>query len=109
MDNLADIEYQIIEEKYLNDNAKFNKGDVVYYEYVYNKNNQQKLGLSIGIAHERLLLRNPIVRNGKPDSIMVVGYRIINPRGIITITEPKITSASEYIFREYLKHKKPAE
>ena len=105
MDNVADIEYQIIEEKYLNDVAKFNKGDVVYYEYTYTKNNQQKLGLSVGIVHERLLLRTPIVRNGKHDSIMVIGYKIINPRGIVTITEPKITSASEYIFREYLKHR----
>lgn len=106
MDNAADIEYQIIEEKYLNDVAKFNKGDVVYYEYTYTKNNQQRIGLSIGIIHERLLLRTPVVRKDKQESIMVIGYKIINPKGIITITEPKITSASEYIFREYLKNRK---
>lgn len=109
MDNKTDIEYQIIEEHYLNDTAKFNKGDVVYFEYSYTKDNQQRLGMSIGIVHERLILHIHIVRNGKHDSIMVIGYKIINPKGIITVTEPKVTSASEYIFREYLKNKYQSE
>lgn len=100
MDNNVDIEYSIIEEKYINDCAKYNVGDVVYYE---NDNHE----MSIGIIHERLIVRKPIIRNKTKDKLIVIGYKIIHPKGVILITEPFVTSASQYIFREYLNHKQP--
>ena len=98
MDDRTDIEYSIIEEKYINDCARYNIGDVVYYE-------NDEHTMTIGIIHERLLVRKPIIRNKKNDELIVIAYKIINPKGIVLITEPHITSASQYIFREYLKHK----
>lgn len=98
MDDRLDIEYSIIEEKYINDYAKHNIGDVVYYE---NDNHE----MVIGIVHERTILRKPIIRNKKHDELIIIGYRIIYPKGVVLITEPHITSASQYIFREYLKRK----
>lgn len=100
MDNNVDIEYSIIEEKYINDCAKYNIGDVVYYE----NNNHE---MSIGIIHERLIVRKPIIRNKTKDKLIVIGYKIIHPKGVVLITEPFVTSASQYIFREYLNHKQP--
>lgn len=100
MDNNVDIEYSIIEEKYINDCAKYNIGDVVYYE---NDNHE----MSIGIIHERLIVRKPIIRNKTKDKLIVIGYKIIHPKGVVLITEPFVTSASQYIFREYLNHKQP--
>ena len=99
MDDRTDMDYSIAEEKYLNDYAKFNIGDVVYYENFGHK-------MSIGIVHERTLLKKAIIRNKKQEYIMTIGYRIINPKGIVLITEPHIVSASQYIFREYLNNKK---
>ena len=99
MDNRADIEYSIIEEKFLNDTAKYNVGDVVYYE------NDNHI-MTIGIIHERLIVRKPIIRNNKSEDLIVVGYRIIHPKGVVLVTEPHITSASQYIFREYLNNNK---
>lgn len=97
MDDRADIDYSIIEEKFLNDTAKYNVGDVVYYE------NDEHI-MSIGIVHERLIVRKPVIRNNKTEDLIVVGYRIIHPKGVVLITEPYITSASQYIFREYLNN-----
>lgn len=100
MDNNVDIEYSIIEEKYINDCAKYNVGDVVYYE-----NNKHEM--IIGIIHERLIVRKPIIRNKNKDKLIVIGYKILHPKGVVLITEPFVTSASQYIFREYLNHKQP--
>ena len=99
MDDRTDIDYSIIEEKFLNDTAKYNIGDVVYYE------NDEHI-MSIGIVHERLIVRKPVIRNNKHNELILVGYRIVHPKGIVLVTEPFLTSASQYIFREYLNNKK---
>ena len=99
MDDRTDIEYSIIEEKFINDTAKYNVGDVVYYE-------NDDHTMNVGIIHERLIVRKPIIRSRRHDNLIVVGYRIIHPKGLVLITEPFLTSASRYIFREYLKNNK---
>ena len=99
MDNPEELVYQLIEENYLKDVARFNKGDIVYYKPYVNSTE-----MSIGIVHEVKLMRSPVIRNGKEDSIMVIRYDILNPKGIINIPENRMCSASEWIFREFLKH-----
>lgn len=99
MDDRTDIDYSIIEEKFLNDTAKYNVGDVVYYE------NDEHI-MSIGIVHERLIVQKPVIRNNKHSELILVGYRIVHPKGIVLVTEPFITSASKFIFREYLRNNK---
>lgn len=99
MDDRADIDYSIIEEKFINDTAKYKVGDVVYYE-------NDEHTMTIGIVHERLIVRKPIIRNKQPAELILVGYRIVHPKGIVLVTEPYITSASQYIFRQYLNNQK---
>lgn len=105
MDNIEENAYQALEDKYLEDNAKFKKGDIVYYEYSYTKNNQQKLGVSIGIITDRQLSKRTVSRGDKSYVTHDIVYNIIHPRGTIVVTECKCTSVSAYIYREYLKNR----
>ena len=105
MDNPEEVAYQVLETKYVMDNAKFKQGSVVYFEYVVKDNNQQRLKTSIGIVTE-ISLRKRIVNKENYSYITHdIVYNIISPKGTFTsISECKICSASEYIFREYLKN-----
>ena len=96
MDNNADIEYALVEEQYLNKCAKHNIGDVVYFQ----DDNHE---MAIGIIHERTVLTMNSIRRGNPYSFKTIGYKIITPNNIVIATEAKVTSASQYIFRRYIK------
>lgn len=105
MDDNYDVTYDALLEKYLADTAKFNKGDVVYFEYSYTKDNQQKLATSVGIITRRYLVKVERIRNKKPYAFYSVRYDIAYPYGTAKdISHGHICSASEYIFREYMKN-----
>lgn len=99
MDNNADLESVIAEEAYLEQYAKFKKGDIVYYQPFNSKE------MYIGIIREPRIIHTNITRNGKKRIILTIGYRILSPKNVVTVSECRITSASEWIFREYLMNK----
>ena len=105
MDNHEEVAYQVLETKYIIDNAKFKQGSVVYFEYVVKDNNQQRLKTSIGIVTEVCLRKRTVDKENYSYITHDIVYNIVSPKGTFeNITECKITSASEFIFREYLKN-----
>ena len=103
MDNPEDVAYQVLETKYVMDNAKFKQGAVVYFEHTAG----QRVKTSVGIVTEILLRKRNVERINKSYVTHDITYNIISPKGTFeNISECKMTSASEFIFREYLKNKK---
>lgn len=93
MDDRTDIEYANIEERYLSDCAKYNFGDVVYFD-----NNDT---MTIGVIHARKIKLHESIRRNKT-TIRVIHYDIITPTGIYKdISEVKIMSASKFIYRQF--------
>ena len=94
MDDRTDIEYANIEERYLSDCAKYNFGDVVYFD---NDN-----VMTIGVVHARKIKLHESIRKNKIVNIRVIHYDIITPTGIYKdISEVKIMSASKFIYRQF--------
>ena len=107
MDNPEEVAYQVLETKYVMDNAKFKQGSVVYFEYVAKETNQQKLKTSVGIVTEVCLRKRTVNKENYSYTAHDIVYNIVSPKGTFTsISECKICSASEYIFREYLKNQR---
>lgn len=107
MDNPEEVAYRVLEHVYIIDNAKFKQGSVVYFEYVFKDNNQQKLKTSVGIVTEVSLRKRIVNKENYSYTTHDIVYNIVSPKGTFTsISECKICSASEYIFREYLKNQR---
>ena len=101
MDNPEEIYYNNLEEQYVNECAKFNFGDVVYFEHKVNDKNV----MAIGIVLDRGV--KTFVRCGleKEARFTAIVYDIITPNEKCEgISECKITSASEYIYREFISN-----
>lgn len=97
MDDRIDIEYANIEERYLSDCAKYNFGDVVYFE---NDNDNGECFMTIGIIHARKIKLHNTAKKNK--YIRVIHYDILTPTGIYKdVSEVKICSASKFIYRQF--------
>lgn len=99
MDNPEEVYYNSLEEQYLAENAKFKDSDVVYFEH----NIDDKCRMVIGVITKcgiKTYIRN--TSKGETRFIGIV-YDIITPIGLVeSVAECKITSASEFIYREYI-------
>ena len=94
MDDRTDIDYANIEERYLSDCAKYNFGDVVYFD---NDNT-----MTIGVIHARKIKLHESIRKNKVVNIRVIHYDIITPTDIYKdVSEVKIMSASKFIYRQF--------
>lgn len=94
MDDRTDIDYTNIEEQYLTNCAKYNFGDVVYFD---NDNT-----MTIGVIHARKIKLHESIRKNKVVNIRVIHYDIITPTGIYKdVSEVKIMSASKFIYRQF--------
>ena len=94
MDDRTDIDYTNIEEQYLTNCAKYNFGDVVYFD---NGNT-----MTIGVIHARKIKLHESIRKNKVVNIRVIHYDIITPTGIYKdVSEVKIMSASKFIYRQF--------
>lgn len=101
MDNPEEIYYNNLEEQYVNECAKFNIGDIVCFEHKVN----DKTVMAIGIVLDRGA--KTFVRCGleKETRFTAIVYDIITPNERCkSISECKITSASEYIYREFISN-----
>lgn len=112
MDNPEELYYESLEEQYLQECSKFNTGDVVYFEH---KNEQdistcmgtitdKSIKVSIGIIVDKSIKKIIKSTIHGESRLSIICYDIITPKGMFeNISECKITSASQFIFREYLK------
>ena len=102
MDNPEEVYYNDLEEQYLNECAKFKVGDIVYFEYTVENKHRMCVGVitKYGI---KTYIRN--TTNGECKFTGIV-YDIITPTELCeSISECKMTSASEYIHREFIYNK----
>ena len=112
MDNPEELYYQSLEDQYLQECAKFSEGDVVYFEH---KNEQdittcmgtvtdKSIKTSVGIIVDKAVKKIVKSTTNGETRLSIICYDIVTPKGLFeSISECKITSASKFIFREYLK------
>ena len=101
MDNPEEVYYNSLEEQYINECAKFDIGDVVYFEHKVN----DKIIMAVGIVLYRGA--KTFVRCGleQETRFTAIVYDIITPNERCEcISECKIMSASKYIYREFISN-----
>lgn len=104
MDNFDSLIFDGLLDRYIEEQAKFEKGQVVYMEYTYQYHNQTKLGVCVGIVTgvgvtkvERMIGNNKYI--GYP-----IVYTITHAKGVsYNVSECKLGSVAEYILKERIK------
>lgn len=99
MDTPEELYYQELEEQYLNDNARFKVNDSVIFEDTNHK-------LNIGIVKGIIVTNKLVERNGKGYNLTVIMYRVLTVKGLVYFSDAELTSASEWILREYWNSEK---
>lgn len=103
MDNPEELHYQELEQQYLDEYAEFKKGDSVYFEYTDDSKGLAIMEIGI-ILSKNLVYKTRTTRTGQHAYTIIV-YDIVTPTNVHKgVSECHITSASKYIFREYLKN-----
>ena len=105
MDTPQELYYDSVEEQYLQECAKFKKGDVVYFEYTDEKdeNNPNHTSVSIGVITKASVKKQLRNFSKKEYVSTIICYDIVSPINLYEdVSECKITSASEFIYREYI-------
>ena len=102
MDNPEELYYQSLEEQYVQECAKFNIKDVVYFEH---KDDDLPAKTSVGVIIDRGIKKIFKSTFDKESVLSVICYDIITPHKTFrNISECKICSASEFIYHEYLRN-----
>ena len=104
MDNYDSFIFDGLLDRYIEEQAKFKKGQVVYMEYTYQYHNQTKLGVCVGIVTEVGVTKiERTVGNNKYIKYPIV-YAVTHAKGVSRcVSECKLGSVSEYILKERLK------
>lgn len=104
MDNYDSFIFDGLLDRYIEEQAKFKKGQVVYMEYTYQYHNQTKLGVCVGIVTEVGITKiERTVGNNKYINYPIV-YAVTHAKGVSRcVSECKIGSVSEHILKERLK------
>ena len=99
MDNPEEVYYNDLEEQYLAENAKFKAGDVVYFEHKVDDKHRMCVGIITKYG-----IKNYIRHTSRGESRFTgIVYDIITPIELVeSVAECKITSASDFIYREYI-------
>ena len=91
MDNFDSLIFDGLLDRYIEEQAKFEKGQVVYMEYTYQYHNQTKLGVCVGIVTGVGVTKvERTIGNNK-----YIDYPIV-----YTVTHAKV---AEHILKERLK------
>lgn len=107
MDNFDEIIFNGLLDRYIEEQAKFKKGQVVYMEYTYQYHNQTKLGICVGIVTGVGVTKTErTIGNSK--HIKYINYPIVytvtHAKGVsYNVSECKLGSVSEHILKERLK------
>ena len=104
MDNYDSFIFDGLLDRYIEEQAKFKKGQVVYMEYTYQYHNQTKLGICVGIVTEVGFTKvERTVGNNKYIDYPIV-YTVTHAKGVSRcVSECKLGSVSEHILKERLK------
>ena len=104
MDNFDSLIFDGLLDRYIEEQAKFKKGQVVYMEYTYQYHNQTKLGICVGIVTEVGITKiERTVGNNKYIDYPIV-YAVTHAKGVSRcVSECKLGSVSEHILKERLK------
>lgn len=104
MDNFDEIIFNDLLDRYIEEQAKFEKGQVVYMEYKYQYHNQTKFGTCIGIITNVSVTKvERTVGNNKYIDYPIV-YDVTHAKGVSRyVSECKLGSVSEHILKERLK------
>lgn len=104
MDNYDSFIFDGLLDRYIEEQAKFKKGQVVYMEYTYQYHNQTKLGVCVGIITEVGITKiERTVGNNKYINYPIV-YAVTHAKGVSRcVSECKLGSVSEHILKERLK------
>lgn len=99
MDNPEEVYYNDLEEQYLIKNAKFKVGDIVYFESKVD----DKYRMCVGVI-TKYGIKTYIRNNSKGEyKFTAIVYDIVTPTELCeSISECNLTSASEFIYREYI-------
>lgn len=104
MDNFDSLIFDGLLDRYIEEQAKFKKGQVVYMEYTYQYHNQTKIDVCVGIVTgigitkiERTAGKNKYIN-------YPIVYAVTHAKGIsYNVRECKLGSVSEHILKERLK------
>lgn len=104
MDNYDSFIFDGLLDRYIEEQAKFKKGQVVYMEYTYQYHNQTKLDICVGIVTEVGVTKvERIIGNNKYIDYPIV-YTVTHPKGVsYNVSECKFGSVAEHILKERLK------
>lgn len=104
MDNYDSFIFDGLLDRYIEEQAKFKKRQVVYMEYTYQYHNQTKLGVCVGIVTEVGITKvERMIGNNKYIDYPIV-YTVIHAKGVsYNVSECKLGSVSEHILKERLK------
>lgn len=104
MDNYDSFIFDGLLDRYIEEQAKFKKGQVVYMEYTYQYHNQTKLGVCIGIVIGVVVTKaERTIGNNKYIDYPIV-YIVAHAKGVsYNVSECKLGSVSEHILKERLK------
>lgn len=107
MDNFDSFIFDGLLDRYIEEQAKFKKGQVVYMEYTYQYNNQTKLGVCVGIVTEVGITKvERTVGNNKHIKYIdyPIVYTVTHAKGVSRcVSEYKLGSVAEHILKERLK------
>lgn len=103
MDNFDSLIFDGLLDRYIEEQAKFEKGQVVYMEYTYQYHNQTKLGVCVGIVTGIGVTKVERTISNKYIDYPIV-YTVTHAKGVsYNVSECKLSSVSEYILKERLK------
>lgn len=104
MDNFDSLIFDGLLDIYIEEQAKFEKRQVVYMEYTYQYHNQTKLGVCVGIVTGIGVTKvERTIGNNKYIDYPIV-YTVSHAKGVsYNVSECKLGSVSEHILKERLK------
>lgn len=104
MDNYDSFIFDGLLDRYIEEQAKFKKGQVVYMEYTYQYHNQTKLGICVGIVTGVGVTKaERTIGNNKYIDYPIV-YTVTHAKGVsYNVSECKLGSVAEHILKERLK------
>lgn len=102
MDNYDSFIFDDLLDRYIEEQAKFKKGQVVYMEYTYQYHNQTKLGVCVGIVTEVRIIKIERTVGNKYINYPIV-YAVTHAKGVSRcVSECKLGSVSEHILKNVL-------
>lgn len=99
MDNPEEVRYECLEEQYLKECAKFKVGEIVYFEHTV----EDKHKMCIGVITKCGIKQYNRYSSSGTYKFTGIVYDIVTPIELCeSVSECKITSASDFIYREYI-------